>query len=92
MNIKNIIKSRTINKKKLPDWYQKRVDICDACPYSFKKKKNKTKKNIVYYVLGGFKNTCTICNCPIKHKAAINDEFCSMEAIGEKPLWDIEEK
>lgn len=92
MSIKNIIRSRFIKKSKLPAWYKKRVGICNECPFSFYKNRDRTFKNYIFYILGGFKNTCTICNCPIKLKASIAEEFCSAEGIGLEPLWDVEDK
>lgn len=90
--IKKVIKSRLIQKNQLPHWYKERLAICNGCPFHFYNKKEKTFKDYKWYFLNGFTPQCTICNCGVKFKAALAEEYCAKENIGEQPLWDIEEQ
>ena len=91
--IKNIIKSRFIYNKEVPNWVSDRRSHCEVCPHNFKNKSTlkRSLKDYWWYLLNGFDTQCTICNCSVKQKTKIKDEFCSLEAIGEQPKWDIYE-
>lgn len=87
-----IIKSRFIKDKNLPDWHKKRLNHCKTCVHNFKNVSllERTFKDYWWFYLNGFNNQCTICNCGIKFKTRIKEEYCSLENIGGKPKWDIE--
>lgn len=89
--IKRIIKSRFIKDKNLPSWHKERLKICGGCKYNFKNKPllNRTKKDWWWYFLNGFNTQCTICNCGIKFKTRLKEEYCALENIGKQPKWDI---
>jgi hypothetical protein len=91
VKIKNIIKSRFIYRKDVPQWVADRRTHCNGCKYNFKNKKTTQRsiKDYWWYGLNGFKTQCTICQCAVKHKTKIKDEYCSLENIGEKIKWDI---
>lgn len=91
--IKNIIRSRLIFRNKVPQWVIERRKKCFGCKYNFKNKSvfNRTKKDWVWYFLNWFNSQCTICNCGVKYKTKIKEEYCSLENIGQKPKWDIYE-
>lgn len=90
---KNIILSRFIYRKNPPGWVKERRKHCNGCKYNFENKPitKRTKKDWWWYLLNGFSTQCTICNCSVKHKTKIKDEYCALENIGEKPKWDTYE-
>jgi hypothetical protein len=92
MDWKKIIKSRLKKKSKAPDWYQKRLDICRGCPLYFHNKKNKTWHDWKWYVLNWFNAQCTLCDCGIKYKAILPEEYCSLKDEGLEPKWTEEEE
>jgi len=91
LKLKNIIKSRFIYNRKAPQWVKDRRKHCNRCKYNFKNKvKTKaTLKDIWWFILNGFNTQCTICNCGVKYKTKIKEEYCSLENIGKQPKWDI---
>ena len=69
--IKSIVrgKYRTLitPQEKIPEWVQKRRDICSNCPFNSKHTPYH-KRNFrwyKWYILNNFKNFCTICGCGI---------------------------
>jgi hypothetical protein len=88
----NIVKSRFIQDSKLPKWHKKRLKDCNSCKHNFKNVPllKRSFKDYSWFYLNGFNNQCTICNCGIKFKTRIKEEYCSLENIGETPKWDIE--
>lgn len=94
MNIvQKIFVSRLIYNQKVSKWVKKRRKKCGGCKYNFKNKKlsKRTFNDYWWYFLNGFNNQCTICNCGIKFKTKIKDEYCALENIGKEPKWDIYE-
>lgn len=89
--IKKIIKSRFIKDKNLPSWHKERLKKCNECRYNFKNKSflNKNVYDYWWFFLNGFNTQCTICNCGIKYKTRLKEEYCALENIGRQPKWDI---
>lgn len=86
-----VIKSRFTKDKDLGDWHKERLKICGGCKYNFKNKpfKKRTFLDYHWYIFNGLNTQCTICNCGIKYKTRLKEEYCALEHIGKEPKWDI---
>jgi len=85
--LRTIAIAKFSDKSNLGDWYQKRMDICDLCPYNSKNKPQLTVKEAAMVSLNFGKDTCLGCGCEIAAKTSVREETCGLVKIGQAPLW-----
>ena len=75
------------------DYHQKRLKICEACPYNSDNTEDKTalqkvREDFVGKAVPYFsKRYCTACGCPIDKKVGIARAICGRVDLNEEPLW-----
>ena len=80
--IKSIVqgKYRTLitPQEKIPEWVQKRRDICSHCPFNTKNTPIFKRGYRWYYInfLNTFRKACYICTCSINDKTFSELESC----------------
>lgn len=81
LNILNIVKSRFIKGKDLPEWYEQRLQICSTCPLNSKniEKKDKSTARKGWELIAGAHCTDPSCGCTITEKSKIEEEFCPQQ-------------
>ncbi len=86
MKIYNIVKSRFIKGENLPDWYEKRLQICSTCHLNSKNIKQEDKGTIRkgWELIAGAHCTNPTCGCTITEKAKIETEFCPEKYWGKE--------
>ncbi|AGO47606.1 hypothetical protein Phi17218_073 [Cellulophaga phage phi17:2_18] len=77
----NIVRSRFIQGESLPDWYEKRLEICASCTLNSKNidKDQKTSGRKAWELIAGAHCTDPTCGCTISEKAKIDTEFCPIK-------------
>lgn len=78
INVFNIVKSRFIDGKSLPQWYEDRLSICATCPLNSKNidESSKSLRSKGWELIAGANCTDPSCGCTITEKAKIEEEFC----------------
>ena len=69
-----------------PDWFKKRLAVCDACPYNNMNMSKEEKKNAGHNADGSVPR-CSVCGCFIKQKCFSQMEECSLGERGQEPRW-----
>lgn len=82
-----IAKAKFSDKKKLGDWYKKRLEICADCPINSKNKKELTVREKAMVVANLGNPTCLACGCEIAAKASVRGETCGLVKVNQVPLW-----
>lgn len=78
--IKDIVKAKLMDKSKLGDWYQKRLEICETCPLNSKNFKPQTLEDKVrFHTLSAAslgKDFCWKCGCTLVDLASLKESEC----------------
>lgn len=74
MKLTNIIKSKFIKGENLPEWYEKRLEICSNCELNSKNIERKSASVKTWELVAGA--YCTICKCTVLDKSKIESENC----------------
>ena len=74
--IVNIIKSNFIKGESLPEWYEKRLEICSKCQFNSKNvgQEEKSIGRKGWELIAGAH--CLKCGCTVSKKSKIEEEFC----------------
>lgn len=91
--ISNIVKSRLIDGDSLPEWYEKRLEICNKCSFNSLNVENKDKSFLRkgWELLAGVHCTSIKCGCTISEKAKIAEEECD-EGFWSKEISETNRK
>lgn len=86
--LRTIARAKFSNKSNLGDWYKKRLDICNQCPFNSENKEYLTMVDKAVVVANLGKPSCLACTCGIEAKASVREETCGLIKIGQAPLWE----
>jgi len=83
-----IAKAKFSDKSNLGNWYQKRLDICESCPFNSKNKEELTLRDKAVVAMNMGNPSCLACTCEIAAKASVRAEQCGLAKINQEPLWE----
>lgn len=85
ITFKDIVKSKYFRDKEKTSWNQKRLDICNSCPFNSKNREKLTLKEKAMVTVNGGADTCLACGCEIEAKTSLKHAKCPLTP----PKWDV---